>query len=61
MTKPHTYRLGKLQLEIMQALWDLGASTVADVQKALPASADLAYTTIATMLRKMEAKGLVGH
>lgn len=61
MSKQHSYRLGKLQLEIMQILWEAGPSTVADVHAALPAKAELAYTTIATMLRKMEAKGLVEH
>ena len=61
MSKPRSYRLGKLQLQIMQVLWDSAPATVADVQAALPKSAELAYTTIATMLRKMEAKGLVDH
>jgi predicted transcriptional regulator len=45
----------------MQVLWARREATVADVHKALADERDLAYTTIATMLRKMEARGLVKH
>jgi predicted transcriptional regulator len=59
------YRLGDLQLRIMQVLWDQGGSTVSAVHEALrrqaPRDRQLAYTTIATMLRKMEDRGLVAH
>jgi BlaI family transcriptional regulator, penicillinase repressor len=53
--------VGNLQLQILKALWAAGPATVADVHAALPHGADLAYTTVATMLRKMEARGLVRH
>ncbi|MEE2706838.1 MAG: BlaI/MecI/CopY family transcriptional regulator [Planctomycetota bacterium] len=53
------HRLGDLQLRIMQILWRGGPRTVADVQKQL--AGNLAYTTVATMLRKMENRGLVCH
>jgi len=61
MTQPRIHRLGDLQLKIMQVLWERREATVAEVHQALAAEHDLAYTTIATMLRKMEARGLVGH
>ncbi len=54
-------RLGDLQLRIMKVLWAGGEATVAQVHQALPDESDLAYTTVATMLRKMEARGLVSH
>jgi predicted transcriptional regulator len=47
--------LTKLELQIMQAIWSLGASTVADVQAAL--EQQLAYTTVQTMLNILERKG----
>jgi BlaI family penicillinase repressor len=47
--------LTRLELQIMQAIWKLGASSVADVQKALPQK--LAYTTVQTMLNILERKG----
>ena len=53
--------LGKLQLSIMRVLWSDGESTVAEVHRALEPSHGLAPTTIATMLKKMEAKGVVSH
>lgn len=54
-------RLGRLQLAIMQVLWNEGESTVAQVHDALVPTHGLAPTTIATMLKKMEARGLVRH
>jgi BlaI family penicillinase repressor len=56
-----TGHLGKLQLAIMRVLWTLGESTVADVHRSLEPSHGLAPTTIATMLKKMESKGVVEH
>jgi predicted transcriptional regulator len=53
-------RLGDLQLRIMKVLWRLERATVSEVHEALSAD-QLAYTTVATMLRKMEARGLVRH
>jgi predicted transcriptional regulator len=61
VTKAKVHRLGDLQLRIMKVLWAHEEATVGDVLAALGPNADLAYTTIATMLRKMEARGLVKH
>ena len=61
MTKTKTHRLGDLQLRIMKVLWDRVEATVAEVHQAVGSDAGLAYTTVATMLRKMEARGLVRH
>jgi predicted transcriptional regulator len=54
-------RLGDLQLAIMQVLWQRGEASAADVHQALLEERGLAPTTIATMLKKMEAKGVVEH
>ena len=61
MRHSRIHRLGDLQLRIMKLLWSSGEATVADVHQALADENDLAYTTVATMLRKMEARGLVRH
>jgi predicted transcriptional regulator len=61
MPKPTLHRLGDLQLRILNALWRQGEATVAQVQDAIPGGGRLAYTTMATMLRKMDARGLVRH
>jgi BlaI family transcriptional regulator, penicillinase repressor len=61
MAKSGIHRLGDLQLRIMKVLWAGGEATVAEVHRALGSQSELAYTTVATMLRKMEARGLVKH
>jgi BlaI family penicillinase repressor len=56
-----SHHLGDLQLAIMQILWGRGEASVADVHEALEPERGLALTTIATMLAKMEKKGVVDH
>lgn len=51
--------LAEREAQLMDALWDHGPSTVNEVQARL--ADELAYTTVLTMLRKLEAKGYVGH
>ncbi len=51
--------LGDRELDVMGVLWDLGSGTVAEVRDRLPA--DLAYTTVLTILRNLEQKGFVDH
>lgn len=58
MKKP--LRLGDLQVAILRVLWDESEATVARVTEAL-AGKRRAPTTIATMLSKMERRGLVEH
>lgn len=53
--------LGDLQHAIMQILWDRGEATVNDVYRKILPERGLALTTVATMLRKMEIKGVVAH
>ena len=55
------HRLADLQLAIMHVLWDREEATVGDVQQALAPDRILAYTTVGTMLAKMEANGQVAH
>ena len=61
MKKQKIHRLGDLQLRIMKVLWDREEATVSQVLDSLTNAPDLAYTTIATMLCKMEGRGLVAH
>jgi len=53
------FTLGDRELDVMAVLWALGSGTVGEVREKL--EADLAYTTILTILRNLEAKGLVSH
>jgi len=56
-----SHHLGDLQLAIMRVLWSHGEATVSDVHETLEPERGLALTTIATMLTKMEKKGVVDH
>ena len=56
-----SHRLGDLQHDIMRVLWEEGEATVARVHERLAGERERALTTIATMLSKMEKKGVVLH
>ncbi len=49
-------RLSKLELQIMAALWDGGARSVREIQEAFPEDGRPAYTTVQTMVYRLEAK-----
>jgi BlaI family penicillinase repressor len=54
MTLP---RLTKLEMQIMEALWSLGASSIREIQEAFPEKRRPAYTTIQTTVYRLEGKG----
>jgi len=58
---PKEHSLGDLQHAIMRVLWDRGEAPVAEVHQTLLPERGLALTTIATMLSKMEKKGVVAR
>ncbi len=58
---PTRHQLGDLQLAIMRVLWTRSEATVNQVHQDLLTERGLAPTTIATMLKKMERKGVVAH
>jgi BlaI family transcriptional regulator, penicillinase repressor len=47
------------ELDVMSVLWERGPSTVSEVREAI--ADDLAYTTVLSVLRTLEAKGHVHH
>jgi BlaI family penicillinase repressor len=49
--------LGERELDVMAVLWEIGSGTVAEVREHL--DAPLAYTTVLTILRNLEAKRFV--
>jgi len=53
-------RLTPLQLAVMQVLWSRDEASVADVQRAMTGRR-LAPTTVATLLVRLEQRGLVSH
>ena len=54
-------RLGKLQYTILQTLYTQGPLTARALTEALAPSGAVAHSTIQTLLRQLETKGLVAH
>jgi len=54
-------RLGRLELKIMNVVWSKGKATVHEVKDELSQGRKPAYSTILTMMRKLEAKGYLKH
>jgi len=52
-------RLTKLELQIMEALWTNGASSVREIHESFPEKDRPAYTTIQTTIYRMEGKKAV--
>jgi predicted transcriptional regulator len=49
-------RLTKLELQIMERVWERGASSVREIQEGFPEARRPAYTTIQTTVYRLEAK-----
>jgi len=52
-------KLTKVELRIMDAVWRTGPASVREIQEALPPKNRPAYTTVQTMVYRLEAKGAV--
>ena len=50
-----------LELECLKALWGLGEGTVRDVRQVLVGNRNLAYTTVMTVLDRLEKRGGVSR
>ena len=51
--------LTETELELMQIIWQLGEANVKQVMATLPPERDLAYTSVSTILRILEKKGVL--
>jgi predicted transcriptional regulator len=51
--------LTKLELQVMDALWAAGAASVRELQETFPEDGRPAYTTIQTIVARLEAKRAV--
>jgi BlaI family penicillinase repressor len=52
-------RLSNRETQIMEMLWTLGEASIREIQEAFPAKKRPGYTTVQTMVYRMEAKGVV--
>jgi predicted transcriptional regulator len=54
-------QLTDLQLSVLRVLWERGSATAAEITDALRTSRGLAQQTIATILSRLERRGIVRH
>ena len=59
MTQRNNIKLSPLELKAMEALWKLGRASIREILEQLPVSKKLAYTTVQTLVFRLEAKGAV--
>jgi len=52
-------KLTRLELQIMQALWSRGPCSIRELLEAFPEDERLAYTTVQTVVNRLEAKKAV--
>jgi predicted transcriptional regulator len=52
-------KLTKFELEIMDVLWNIGLASVREIQEKLPEKRRPAYTTVQTIINRLEEKGAV--
>lgn len=53
------FRLSNRETQIMEMLWALGEASIREIQEGFPAAKRPGYTTVQTMVYRMEAKGVV--
>jgi predicted transcriptional regulator len=58
---PDTTQLTDLQLALLRVLWARDEATVAEMVEALRPERELAPTTVATLLSRLEKRGVVSH
>jgi predicted transcriptional regulator len=54
-----TIRVTKFELQILDRLWELGRASVREIQESLPEAQRPAYTTVQTIVYRLEEKGAV--
>ena len=59
MVRKKNVKLTRFELEIMEALWKLGRASVREIQEILPEHKRAAYTTVQTIIHRLEVKGAV--
>ncbi len=61
MSRPPLDPLGELQRAVLEAVWELGQSSVRQVWKQLSQKRELAYTTVLTAMQRLEQAGWLRH
>jgi predicted transcriptional regulator len=59
MSNERTFRPTRVEMELLEALWKLGSASIREIQESLPDSRRLEYTTVQTVVYRLEQKGAV--
>ena len=59
MTQRNNIKLSPLELKAMEALWNLGRASIREVLEQIPVKKTFAYTTVQTLVFRLEGKGAV--
>src|SRR5882672_6532403 len=59
MKAPKNFKPSRLELEIVGALWKIGAGSIREIQESLPEDRRPEYTTVQTIIYRLEEKGAV--
>ena len=59
MATRNQIKLTRLEVEIMGAVWEIGSGSVREIQEQLPERKRPAYTTVQTIIYRLEEKGAV--
>lgn len=59
MKPPKDFKPTRLELELLNALWKLGSGSIREIQEALPEADRPEYTTVQTIIYRLEEKGAV--
>jgi predicted transcriptional regulator len=59
MRAPKDFKPTRLELELLNALWKLGAGSIREIQESLPEESRPEYTTVQTIIYRLEEKGAV--
>lgn len=57
--KPLSFKPSRLELEMLDALWKLGSGSIREIQESLPEDRRPEYTTVQTLIYRLEEKGAV--
>ena len=61
MRAPKDFKPTRLELELLNALWKLGSGSIREIQESLPEDTRPEYTTVQTIIYRLEEKGAVAR
>ena len=59
MTAKNSFKPSRLELEMLSALWKIGSGSIREIQESLPPASRPEYTTVQTIIYRLEEKGAV--